>query len=541
MSAPQPGKIAVRDLLKVRGIRRYTVGSVILAALQVSMPYVLGLFINQLVAKSARAWSVFALLLGVSLAALLLEMGLRRWLSVLVHRQEVQLQNRLLRQFCRLTPVSIDRYRCGEMGMKFFRDVPMVCTVLRDFYPQLTGAVFGVLFALGSVFYSSWQVGLVFLGILPVLAFLLWPFQKKMARLSHLYRTVCDRAFNRIFEFFHVFPFLKSLAGDEPYQQEPATRFQQVATLARMQDWWNIHFERTLRFCLWAGEFVILGVAGALALNGRIPVGYVVFYQGLFLSVLNSFSGVFRMLPSWKGIQESVSSLNELLTSEDFEDDNGEAMPLSGSIEVRDVTYRYRNAERNALEHCTLSIPAGSLTAIQGRNGTGKTTLLKLLTGYMEPTSGEILFDGVPLNQIQKSSIRRQTGTVFQEFLLVTGSLRSNVTLQNSAYTARDIQEACEKSCFADVVQRLPDHLEHRIGFDGGGLSGGECQKLAIARALIRNPRILVLDEVTNHLDRESKQKVKELLLALRGQVTVLLVSHDSEMLELCDQVISLT
>jgi len=123
---------------------------------------------------------------------------------------------------------------------------------------------------------------------------------------------------------------------------------------------------------------------------------------------------------------------------------------------------------------------------------------------------------------------------------LISGTIRDNITLKNRNYTESDIVRALQFSGADELVARLPDGLNHKIGQDGGGLSGGERQKIAIARALIRDPDILIFDEVTNHLDYESRIKIRDLMISFRGRKTVIMVSHDPELIRLCDQEIKL-
>ena len=532
---------SVFRLLAVRGTGLFTAGGIVLSAITVCIPWLLGAFIDAIVRQSSAVF-IFSALALAALLAILLDAILKTLLVKMTRRLEIQLQDVLLEQFCMLPPSEIDQFRAGEIGMKFFRDVPNASIFLREFYPQILSTAFSVLFALIAAFYSNWIIGAVFLLTLPIQIFIVFPYKSRFSKYNHLYRKITDCGFNRIFEFFHVFPFLKSQAAEEPYKESPQSQFRRIAGFSLNKDKFDIRFNLVLRLLTFLGEYSVLGTAGFLAWNGTIPVGQVVFYQGLFLSVLNSFSGFFRLLPMWENIQESVVSMNELLDSRSVENDSDKknSSELTGSIEIRNVTYRYKNSDRDVLSHFSEFIPAGSLVAIEGKNGAGKTTALKLLTGYMEPTSGEIFFDGQPLSELNKASVRRQIGVVFQEFLLITGTMLQNVTLKNKAYSNNDIDNAVYLSCLDTALARFPEGLEHKIGFDGGNLSGGERQKLAIARALIRQPRILVLDEVMNHLDKDSKNKIIDLLLSLRGKMTILLVSHDQDIISLCDKVISL-
>lgn len=537
----QRTKQNVFRLLAIRGLGLYTAGGIFLSALTVCIPWLLGFFIDAIVRQEAALY-IFILLATAALSTLLLDFLLKSFITKLSCRLEFQLQDKLLDHFCMKAPSEFDQYRMGEVGMKFFRDIPNVSVFLNEFYPQILSIVFSVLFALFAAFYSNWIIGAVFLLSLPIQIFIVFPFKSGFSKFNHLNRKIYDWAFNHIFEFFRVFPFLKSQAAEEPYKENPQSKFRRITAFNLSKNQFDIRFNLVLRLLTFLGEYSVLGTAGYLAWNGTIPVGQVVFYQGLFLSVLHSFSGFFRLLPMWENIQESIVSLNELLDSKNIENnsDKKDACVLSGAIEVCDVSFRYKNSDRDVLSHFSESIPAGSLVAIEGKNGAGKTTILKLLTAYMEPTSGEIFFDGQPLSELNKASVRRQIGVVFQESLLISGTALQNITLKNSAYSQDDIDNAVNLSSLDSAVARFSKGLEYKIGFDSGYLSGGECQKLAIARALIRQPKILVLDEVTNHLDTDSKNRIKELICSLHGKMTILLVSHDPDIISLCDKVISL-
>ena len=351
-----------------------------------------------------------------------------------------------------------------------------------------------------------------------------------------------DRSLNGIFEFMHIFPYLKSMAAEAPYFEQPRRKFKSFRKMNLKNDCTASSLEYINRFILLLGEYSVLAVAGWLAWKKEIPVGDVVVFQGLFLAVLSSLNGMFQLLPGWKSAQESAESISELLETEDTEDiDSKPELPSAlADIAVRYVSFRYPHSRKAVFADFSCDIKAGSIVALTGANGTGKTTLLKLITGYLEPESGRVEIAGRALKEWRLRSFRQKVAYVFQDSLLITGTVRENITMKNTCYTEAEIAEALRLSGADGLVARLPEGLEHRIGFEGGGLSGGERQKLAIARALIRKPDILIFDEVTNHLDYESRMKIRALLISLRGKATVLMVSHDPELAALCDQEICL-
>ena len=396
--------------------------------------------------------------------------------------------------------------------------------------------------ALIMVVYKNPLIALLYLAFLPLMAVVLLPYTEYFRRLNHAIRTLYDKSMNGIFEFMRIFPYLKLMDVGEQYVHSPKVRFRSFRKMNSKNDSCIILFESINKFILFLGEYFILGVAGWLAWKKFIPVGDVVIFQMLFLAVLNAFSGLFQLLPSLETTAESIRSMDELLKSEETEDiTSGEEIPSArGDIVFRHISFCYPKTTRKIFDDFSCNIKGGSIVTVTGANGTGKTTFLRLVTGYLEPQKGSIEIASRKLSKWQKKSFRRRIASVFQDSLLITGTIRDNITLKNTDYTETEILEAIRLSGADSVIKRMPEGLEHRIGCDGGGLSGGERQKIAIARALIRKPDILIFDEVTNHLDYESRIMVKKLLVQMRGKKTIFLVSHDPDLIKLSDQEICL-
>lgn len=182
-------------------------------------------------------------------------------------------------------------------------------------------------------------------------------------------------------------------------------------------------------------------------------------------------------------------------------------------------------------------IPAGQLTVIIGPSGVGKTTLLDLVAGLVEPDGGEVLIDDVPLSELDHMRWRQLIGYVPQEALLVNDSVFRNVSLGEHELSEADVQQALEDADAWDFVTRLPEGMHTFVGERGGRLSGGQRQRLALARALVHQPRLLILDEATSNLDPESEQAVLETIEHLKGRLTMLAVSHGSALVSVADRV----
>jgi ABC-type bacteriocin/lantibiotic exporter with double-glycine peptidase domain len=323
----------------------------------------------------------------------------------------------------------------------------------------------------------------------------------------------------------------------------------------------TVVFGALLGAILVVGEVAVLGVAGAFAAKGAIPVGDVVVYQLLFLAAMQSVQGIVSLLPETASLREGIDSLDEILSNPhecgragrsplpDLHDtvkcrQRGRAgrSPLPDlhdrveTIEFRNVTFSYPGSADCVVKDFSATFRAGKTYALVGANGTGKTTLLKLATAALEPQSGEILVNGVPMIAIDEAAFRREIGIVFQDGLVVTGSVRDNITLRDPRFTDVEVMAAIRRVGLENVVKRLPGWLDTHLGLRGQTLSGGELQRLAFARALVRDPSVLVLDEVTNHLDAEARASFKKLLCELAPGRIVLLVSHDDTIIDLCDE-----
>jgi len=521
----------------------YTAFAVGHSALLVAIPLLLGRVVDTLVAGEAPYRS-FGCLAATALAALVLDQALKRAIRRLSRKWELELQLRLLKVFQALPPGRSDRFPPGEAALKFFRDAVTLGEFLRSFYPQLLGAACAALFALAAAVCKSRIIAVLFLVFIPLLAFPSLVWRGVFKRLRHSLRRFNDSAMNKVFECMHILPYLRSLAADAPYARRTRGQLGRYCKLNLKHDRAEVGFEGANRAVLFLGEYTILAVSCVLAYRKSIPVGDVVVFQALFLSVLNSLDGVFRLLPNLANVRESRDSVNELLAAPEAEDTEGGKIVYSatGNIVAENVTFAYPGGDRKILDDFSITIPGGSIVGVTGENGAGKTTLLKLLTGYLAPTDGKIAVGGDDLCKRNLRAFRECVASVFQESLLITGTLKDNITLCDERYEAADIRRALELSGADTLVSRMPEKLAHRIEFnDGGGLSGGERQKLAIARALIRRPDILIFDEVTNHLDYESRLKMRDLLSQLRGNTTVLLVSHDPELIKLCDMEIHLS
>ena len=262
----------------------------------------------------------------------------------------------------------------------------------------------------------------------------------------------------------------------------------------------------------------------------KLPAAHLLLMTAIFARMLpqiaelqNGRQQLMHMLPAfaaWNRLMDACAANLDPVVSD------GKPVPLLHGIEFDRVGFSHSQSHhRLSIER--LAIPAGKTTALVGVSGSGKTTLLDLLSGLLSPDNGMILIDGVPLQQLP--GWRKSIAYIPQETLIQNGSIRDNLVWGNDVADETEVARALSQSALAEFVKRLPRGLDTEVGERGVKLSGGERQRLALARALLRRPQLLVLDEAISALDTRSHQMVLDAIRALHGDMTILIVTHRHE------------
>lgn len=274
---------------------------------------------------------------------------------------------------------------------------------------------------------------------------------------------------------------------------------------------------------LWFGAWLVI--------QNQLTIGQLVAFNMLLGNIIRPFQ---RLVVLWNQLQEVIISterINDVLEAEPEEDLLSQPRQfltmLRGEICFENVTFRYHpESDTNVLENLSFTIQAEQTVAVVGRSGSGKTTLSKLILGLYPPTDGKVLIDSQDVTSISLRSLRSQIGVVDQDTFLFGGTIRENISIAHPESTLEEIMEAARLAGADEFIKQLPMGYETQIGEGGGLLSGGQRQRLAIARALLGNPRLLVFDEATSHLDPESERIIQENLKKILKGRTSLIIAH---------------
>ncbi len=264
-----------------------------------------------------------------------------------------------------------------------------------------------------------------------------------------------------------------------------------------------------------------------LVIDNELSMGQLIAFNMLASHVATP---VMRLAQMWSDFQQvgvSVERLGDILNAERETVGSGVALPaIRGHISFEQVSFRYRTDGNDIISDINLTIKAGEVIGIVGRSGSGKSTLTRLLQRLNSPQRGRILVDGIDLAIIDPSSLRRQIGVVLQESMLFNGTVRENIALADPGAPLERVMHAAQLAGAHQFIAELSEGYETMIGEQGSGLSGGQKQRLAIARALIRDPRILIFDEATSALDYESERLIQMNMAAICRKRTVIIIAH---------------
>jgi ABC-type multidrug transport system fused ATPase/permease subunit len=271
---------------------------------------------------------------------------------------------------------------------------------------------------------------------------------------------------------------------------------------------------------------VLLG-GGWFYLKGQLSLGALVAFFTMLNFVFEPLGAILNNIDQLFGGQVALDQVCALLDHPDIEPERSEGLvkPLAGRVEFRGVGFTYP-AGHPALVDASVSVAPGQTVALVGASGAGKTTFISLLLGFYHPSKGQVLIDDVPLEEYQTRPLRGQMAVVAQDSVLLAGTVRSNVLYGRPDAKEAELEQACRMACAWDFIQLLPKGLDTEVGERGVMLSGGQKQRLAIARALLRDPRILILDEATSALDSVSERAFQQALENLHSRRTTLVIAH---------------
>ncbi len=453
-----------------------------------------------------------------------------------VHDLRTDLFNKLLE----LPNYYFDRNNSGHLISRITYNVSLVTSAATDSIKTVIREGLTILFVLGYLLLSNWRLTLVFLVVMAIMAVIVSHVGRRLRKLSHKIQNAMGDVTHVASESINGNQVVRSYGGEE-YEKR---RFFDASWNNLRQ---NLKMVRVSAINTPVLQFlVILAVAIIMFLVLKMRATGTVAELVAFVMAATMMPKPIRQLSEVYGnIQKGIAACENIFEQidEEVEEDLGsvEMDRVSGSISFKGLEFSYQGSEQKVLHGIDLEIAPGEMVAFVGRSGSGKTTITNLLLRFYNPTSGEILVDGIPIQDFKLRNLREQIALVGQNTTLFNDTVARNIAYGSLGDREESkIIQAAEAAYAMEFISRMDRGLETIIGEDGVLLSGGQRQRLAIARAFLKDAPILILDEATSALDTESERNIQSALKHLAKDRTTLVVAHRLSTIEGADRIVVL-
>ena len=496
------------------------------------LPIVTANIINDITSGSPETYQniIIQEMIMIVLVALNIPMNYMytRYKSLATRYAETGLRRALVRKLQQLSISYHKETQSGRLQSKIMRDVEAVETLSTQMFLSILNIALNIAIALIVTINKSLVVFIFFLLTTPIAAATMVFFRNVMKKRNNEFRKEMEETSARVMEMVELIPVTRAHALEEEEVQKMSGQLFAVAEKGYRLDVIQSLFGSVGWAIFQIFQVVCLGFTGFLAIKGTVMPGDITLYQSYFATIVSQVSSLMSLIPTIaKGI-ESVNSIGEVLLEDDIEQNEGKEIikDIYGEFDFKDVTFRYNNIDRPVLHNLNLHVDKGETIALVGESGAGKSTILNLVIGFNQVNSGEVLIDGHNMKDIDLRSYRKYLAVVPQTSILFSGTIRDNITYGVDNVDEATLDEIVKAANLTDLINSLPDGLDTMVGEHGGKLSGGQRQRISIARALIRNPKVIVLDEATSALDSISEKLIQEALNNLTKDRTTFIVAH---------------
>lgn len=435
--------------------------------------------------------------------------------------------------------------RVGELTSRLSNDVATIQEAVTSTILNLVSQTVVLIGGITIILIMSWRLTLVILAVVPLAVLGILLLGRIVRRLSRQVQDNLAELTATAEEALAGVRIVKSFAR-EPYEvARYGDRVEQLYRTAMARVKVRAIITPIIGFLAFLSLAIVLWVGGRLVIAGELTPGQLIaflLYTIMVASPIGIFTGLYSQFQQAIGASDRIFDL--LDTPPEMRDapDAAPLPPIAGAVCFEDVSFDYQDdAEaRMVLRDINLTVQPGQVIALVGPSGAGKTTLVNLIPRFYDPTAGRITIDGHDIRRVQMRSLREQIGIVPQETALFSGSVRDNIRYGKLDASDAEIEAAARAANAHDFVATLPQGYDTLVGERGVKLSGGQRQRIAIARAILKDPRILILDEATSSLDSESEQAVQEALERLMRERTTFVIAHRLSTITKADRIVVL-
>lgn len=445
-----------------------------------------------------------------------------------IRNVERDLRSSLVRKLQQLSIAYHNQMQSGRLQSKIMRDVEQIENLSSQFFITILGIVLNIVVALGVVIFKSSTVFLFFLATIPVAVIIILAFSGKIKRYNTDYRKEMEETSVQVMEMVELIPVTRAHALEKQETKKMDNQLANVAQKGLKLDLIQAYFSSISWVAFQVFQVICLGFTGYLAVKGNITVGEVVMYQTYFGSIVAQIAGIITLLPTIAKGLESVNSVGDILLCHDVENNRKKkkVKDVTGKITFNNVDFQYKDSGVPILKKLNFTINPGETIAFVGASGAGKSTILNLVIGFFQSTGGQVLIDNQDIESLNLQSYRSHIAVVPQNAILFSDTIRENIIYGSNDISDNELNKIVKAANLEELIESLPEGLDTKITEHGRNLSGGQRQRISIARAFVRNPKILILDEATSALDSVSEKKIQESIENLVKDRTTLVVAH---------------
>ncbi len=435
-----------------------------------------------------------------------------------------------------------DNAKTGDIMSRLTSDVEMFRFFLSFGFAEVIRIVLLIGFSLSVMFYYSVPLAFVTMAAMPFLVIVVYQFEKRVHPAFRGIRKSFGRLNTRVQENISGINTVKSLSREDF----------EIERFSKSNDDYRQNYLHTSG--IWAKffplmEFIgniaavsLLAFGGYLVINGSIGLGELVAFFSLVWYILGPLMHLGFVVNMFSQAKASGERLLEILEAkvDVVEKEDAIDKDIEGHVTFKDVTLTYTEKGEAALKNISFDAPRGKIIGLIGSTGSGKTSITQLITRFYEPEQGEVLVDGVPVDQYKLKTLRHAIGFVLQEPFLFSTTIRENIAYGNPEATDEEIIEAAKRAQAHDFIMELPEGYDTLLGERGMGLSGGQKQRISIARALCVDPKILILDDATSAVDMETEFAIQQALKEVMKDRTTFIIAHRISSLKHADEILVL-
>jgi ABC-type multidrug transport system fused ATPase/permease subunit len=424
-----------------------------------------------------------------------------------------------------------EKHRVGELNSRISSDISLLQETLTSTLAEFIRQIIIITGGITLLAFTSWKLTLFMLAIIPGVMLLAVFFGRFVRKFSKQVQAEVAKSNTIVEETLQGIQIVKTYTNEFFEIDRYRTRTREIAAIGMKSGKYRGAFSAFMIIGLFGAMVAVIWKGASLMSSGVIDAGELfsfVIYSGFIGGTIGGLANVFTEIQKFLGATEELFEILNEKEENLVESGNiGENDIISGKITFVNLSFSYPSRpEEKVLKNINLTIPRNKMVAIVGSSGAGKSTIASLMLRLHEPTSGELIFDNRNSKDFSLSSLRSQIALVPQDVFLFGGSIRENIAYGKPGAAEEDLLDAAEKANAMEFIGRFPDKLDTIVGERGTQLSGGQRQRIAIARAVLKNPRILILDEATSSLDSESERLVQDALEKLLVGRTSIVIAH---------------